>query len=169
VSSFEHRDGPLQHDRAGIQLACHEVHGDSADLHAVIEGLALRVGHLETMAAMRMDVEDSRWGYASISGRRQCALKPGKAYEANVASLQLARKCSIELVARGPAAMADTSGLDSCGPGPFQTAGIFDVRITTAIVAFKRPLPIASISDCRLEPRPEIRTPCRRFTRGLCK
>src|SRR5262249_54752060 len=56
--SFEHRDGRLQHDRAGVHALVHEVDGGPCDLGPVLERLALSVKPWEGRQERGVDVQD---------------------------------------------------------------------------------------------------------------
>ncbi len=54
-----HRDGSLGHDGAVIELLFHEVHRAAADLHTMLQGLALGVKTGERGQQGRMDIENA--------------------------------------------------------------------------------------------------------------
>ena len=72
------RHRALQYDRPVVQVLIDEVHGAAADLHAVVEGLPLRVHAGEGRQQRRMDVEDPR-GELLDEPRRQQAHVAGQA------------------------------------------------------------------------------------------
>ena len=53
-----HRDGRLQHDRAGIELGVHEMDRDSGDFDAVRPRLPLRIRAGKRGQQRRMDIQD---------------------------------------------------------------------------------------------------------------
>ena len=104
-------------------------------------------------------------GRRRSAGRRRCRMKPARQTRLDVARLQLPGKLAVVVVTRRPAAMIEDDGLDAGGAGALETARIAP-RSRSPRRSWRRGgrRRIASMSACRLLPRPEIRTPRRRFT-----
>ena len=95
--------------------------------------------------------------------RADASHEPGQAHQLDLARAQLVDERAVVVVARRPAAVIDDDRLDAGaavrGRGRPAPATF---EITTAIVASSRPSAMASMSACRLLPRPETSTPRRR-------
>ena len=92
VVGFEHRNDPLQDDDAVIQMLVDEVHRAAGDLHAVVEGLGLRLEAGEGGQQRRMNVEDAV-GEGVDEFRREQAHVAGQADQIHVVRAQGGRAC----------------------------------------------------------------------------
>ena len=140
-----------------------EVHGHAAHLDAVLERLTLRVEAGKRRQQRRMDVQDA-CGKASSIGAPKQAHEPGEADEADVARAQLAHERAIVVVAGRPASMTQMHSVSIPGvAGPLEPGGILHVRDDDGDRRARAgPRRMASMSACRLLPRPEMSTPKRR-------
>ena len=153
----------LHDDRPAVELRGDEVHRHAADLDAVLDRLTLRVEAGERGQQRRVDVQD---GVAeSVEERRaDQAHEAGEADETDVARAQLAHERPIVVVAGRPA-VRDRCRVSRCpraarARGPPRRA----IRDHDGDRRSSRPSRMASMSACRLLPRPEMSTPRRRFT-----
>ena len=157
----------LHHDRAASSSRGHEVHGRAGDLHAVLERLALRVDAGERRQQRRVDVED-RVRERVEERRADQPHEAGEADERDAARAQLVRDRARRTSSRdGERAVIDDERLDARPPrhasSPAALAPVRDDDGDRAPRAGRRRS--ASMSACRLLPRPEIRTPIVRSLR----
>jgi len=121
------RHGRLENDWPAVQLRGHQMNGGSADTHAVLERLALRLETRKCGQERRVHVKDP------VGERidQRLADEPhetGKADQIHRARLeQIGQRAivrrSIPILAR-----AEVRGLDTCRTGAQQTSGIRPVR-----------------------------------------
>jgi hypothetical protein len=123
----EHRHRALHDDRSGIELAGDQMHGGAADLHAVGDGLPLRLEAGKRRQQRRMDVED-RIRKRVEERRADDAHITGQAHQTDIACAQLARQRLVVVDPGRPAAMADADRLDPRRARALERAGAFDIR-----------------------------------------
>ena len=92
----EHRNRSLKNDRAVVQLVVDKVHGAARHLHAVVEGLLLRVEAGEGRQQRGMDVENAmrKRGHEL---RRQQPHVAGKTYQIHAARIECCRDIGVVL------------------------------------------------------------------------
>ena len=116
-----HRHRALEQDWTAVQLPGDEVDGRAADLHAVVERLALRVHAGKGRQQRWVDVQDGV-GERLEQRRADEPHETRKANEDGTARPQFLDEPPIVVVARGELAMVDDEGFDS-GLGGAREAG----------------------------------------------
>ena len=138
------------------------MNGGAGDTHAVLERLTLRIEAGKRRQQRRMDVQDPCWERV----QERAAHDPheaGQAHEADVARRRAPRAPDRRRLDRDSPATKYTA--PRCRrPGALKPWSVAAVRDDNRDRGVQRPSAIASMIDCRLLPRPEMRTAMRRLS-----
>ena len=154
----EHRHGGLEDDRAGVEIAVHEMHGGAADAHAVRERLVLRVEPGERGQKRRVDVHDAIRKRVEQRGADE-AHESCKADEADVARAKFVGDGAVVGVAVRKAARIQGQRAEARRARAREARGAGAIGDDDRDRGIEPRCAIASMIACRLLPRPEIKTP----------
>src|SRR5688572_18245918 len=123
----EHGHGPLQDNRAGIEVAGNEMHGHAAHFDSVLERLALRVDSWKRWQQGRVNIQNGvgkgidQWG-------ADYAHEAGETDQIDLTRLELPNERAVVVVSRWPTSMTQDGRLNPGETCAVQSARTFLVR-----------------------------------------
>lgn len=126
VSGY-HRDGMLNDDRAPIEFRRHQMHGDAAHFHSVLNRLLLGIEPRERRQQRRMDVQNLVGERVDQPSTYE-AHESGQTHQPNITRLQLSRESLIVVVTRGERTMREHDCFDARGTRAREALRIRAVR-----------------------------------------
>ena len=146
----------------------HKVHGRAADAHAVLERLRLRVEARETPAAATDGCSECDSGNASSSGAPTRRMNPARQTSSTSRVFSDVGDRAVVVDASRMVAWHEHNGLECRRRAPGQPGRVGAIRDRRPRSSHRaRRSAIASMIDWRLLPRPEMRTPRRRFMASI--